>query len=51
MNGVDLRQDEQDALPWPEFRLLAAYITGHESPAISFWKRAVEGEPDEGGAA
>lgn len=39
------------ALPWPEFRLLAAYITGHESPAISFWKCAVEGEPDGGGVA
>ncbi|MCH8113098.1 MAG: hypothetical protein IH905_14285, partial [Proteobacteria bacterium] len=46
----EVLRERLDALPWPEFRLLAAYITGHEAPAVSFWKSAVEGEPD-GGAA
>ncbi len=46
----EVLRERLDALPWPEFRLLAAYITGHEHPAIMFWKRAVEGEPNEGAA-
>ncbi len=46
----EVLRENLDALPWPEFRFLAAFITGHEQPAIMFWKRAVEGEPDEGGA-
>ena len=44
----EVLRERLDALPWPEFRFLAAYITGHEQPAIMFWKHAVEGEPDEG---
>ncbi len=48
----DVLRERLDALPWPEFRFLAAHLTGHEMPAIMFWKRAVEGEtetaPDEG---
>ena len=42
----EVLRERLDALPWPEFRLLAAYITGHEDPAISFWKGAVEGEAE-----
>ena len=47
----EVLRERLEALPWPEFRLLAAYMTGHESPAIGFWKRAVEGELEKGGAA
>ncbi len=45
----EVLRERLNALPWPEFRLLAAYITGHESPAIGFWKYAVEGESGEDG--
>ena len=47
----EVLREHLDALPWPEFRLLAAYITGHETPAVSFWREAVGDEieiaPDE----
>ena len=37
----EVMRERFDALPEPEFTLLAAYITGHEMPAISFWAKAL----------
>ncbi len=42
----EVLRERLDALPWPEFQLLAAHITGHDSPAIGFWRKAVEAEED-----
>ena len=39
----EVLRERLEVLRWPEFRLLAAYITGHEGPAIGFWRNAVEG--------
>ena len=40
----EVLHERLDALPWPEFRFLAAHITGHEDPALSFWIEAIEDE-------
>jgi ParB/RepB/Spo0J family partition protein len=47
----EVLRERLGVLPWPEFRLLAAYMTGHKSPAIGFWKHAVESESKKAGAA
>jgi ParB/RepB/Spo0J family partition protein len=37
----ELLWERLSALPWPEFVFLAAHLTGHESPALSFWIKEV----------